>query len=242
MKFCSYCGKQLEDNETCTCRAGQQAAAGPQSMASGNSVFKDVLEHFVNCFKNPIEAAKEYYNKANVASTGILIGALTLAYLIATLFRMIYVANSFQNVWITKVVTGAVVVKTIFFPIIYMIVIFFAYMGISYLARLALKQKFDCLKTINMCGAVAVPLIIAQFIQLLNNVINVSALNAIFSSFIAVLGFVALYQGINAIKDEIDNKNKLIAYMAIMIGGNSIAHFLICLLMNTCITYVPLAF
>ncbi len=237
MKFCKFCGKQLADDEVCSCQEGK---------TSQTAIKESPITQIVNLVKGtldkPESAAKNFYYKGSIAATGILVGVLTLTFILATLFNMIHASVVYHKYLDGAFVSGEMVVKVIFFPIVYIIVMAIAYFGLTYLARLLFKQKFDYEMTINLCGATIVPLIAAQLVQMLDNVINVGALNAIFGAIVAFLGFVTLFQGIHCIKDEFDSSKKLIGYVGFMILGLCLANYLIRLLMNTSAIYVGLAF
>ena len=122
MKFCKFCGKQLADDEVCSCQEGK---------TSQTAIKESPITQIVNLVKGtldkPESAAKNFYYKGSIAATGILVGVLTLTFILATLFNMIHASVVYHKYLDGAFVSGEMVVKVIFFPIVYIIVMAIAY-------------------------------------------------------------------------------------------------------------------
>lgn len=123
MTFCTYCGKQLQDGEICTCQ--QNAAAGqpdtqnasvqeeapqpqadtyaqpqtePKNKADVGGGFKAVLELFKKTFKTPFEAAEDFYRKSDLVASIIAIAMVAGLYMIATMLNFVAVSSHYLRV------------------------------------------------------------------------------------------------------------------------------------------------
>ncbi len=68
--------------------------AQPNQAASGKSVdmggaFSKAIAHIKNTIKKPLTAAEEYYENGTIPSSAVLIGMITVAYVIATVLNLI---------------------------------------------------------------------------------------------------------------------------------------------------------
>lgn len=88
MAFCKYCGRKLEENEICNCRANTESTSETTNkniQADQNNVKTDVILEtikstcgkvisvFANIFKNPSSAVNEYVKKDDLMVSLILI-------------------------------------------------------------------------------------------------------------------------------------------------------------------------
>lgn len=88
MAFCKYCGRKLEENEVCNCRANAEntsANTSTNTQTKQNNVKTDVILEtikstggkiigiFANIFKNPSSAVNEYVKKDDIIVSLILI-------------------------------------------------------------------------------------------------------------------------------------------------------------------------
>ena len=118
MAFCTICGKQLADGEVCTCQQnnaqsvpqgnipqgmpyagaqqngysapyGASQQGGQSSSVDMGGAFKKAIDHIKNTIKKPITAAEEYYENGTIPSSAVLIGILTVAYVLATILNLV---------------------------------------------------------------------------------------------------------------------------------------------------------
>lgn len=246
MAFCKYCGKQIEEGQVCSCQQTAQpqaqptyaAPAQPQAPAAPSAagkMFKMIWEHTKGSFKNPFDAAKAYYQNGTFGTTGIIVGILALVYMIASVFRLIPMGHygDFEHVK----VDGAMVAKTIFFPLVYLIVMLLAVFVMGYVISMMNKKEFNLKKTFNLVGAVSIPIICALILQLFVNFIEVEALKLIFGIGITIFTFIALIQGLLVLKDEVTEGKSFLLQMIVGIIILSVFSILIGLLMRTSFTY-----
>ncbi len=77
MKFCKYCGAQLEDDQVCSCQQAAQPIAQPVAPAPAkNNVFTDTIGKVVEFVKSPLNAVKSAADKNMYGAAGILSGLL----------------------------------------------------------------------------------------------------------------------------------------------------------------------
>lgn len=125
MTFCTYCGKQLQDGEICTCQqnnAAQQTApqnsapqeaapqpqadayaqpqpqAEPKNKADVGGGFKAIIELFKKTIKTPFEAAEEFYRKSDFVASIIAIAMVAGLYMIATMLNFVAVCSHYLRV------------------------------------------------------------------------------------------------------------------------------------------------
>lgn len=80
-KFCSRCGKKLEDGQVCTC-------APVTKEVNVNNLFTKALEVFKGMFTKPVETMKSFTDDSNFVLAFILIGVNSLAMAFMSLIFM----------------------------------------------------------------------------------------------------------------------------------------------------------
>lgn len=176
--------------------APQQEA--PKSSVDMGGAFKKAIDHIKNTVKKPITAAEEYYENGTIPSSAVLIGILTIAYVFATVLNLIskifYALSSFKkqakglyrllgmsygeyldSIGYTRwdilndySINVGTIFQSIFFPIIYIVLMGATVFGLFYLIdAVVLKKKTDVNKIASLCGAVSVPLIGAMAVKIL---------------------------------------------------------------------------
>ena len=239
MSFCPFCGKELAEGETCTCR--QEAQPQQTSTYAGSvnmeSEMRGLGDFVKKTFTNPIEAAEEYFEKGTVATTAILWGTLLILSVIVSLLAKVWYVRDYIDY-----VSGSVFVKAIFFPIIYMVVMTLATVITAFVVDIVLKREFRLDKLISLCGAVMVPLIVGMLATWLRVYMPVSGLSLVFSMIITLSNFVALIQGLACLNKMIPDRKKLLLGIVISIVMLMLFRFLICLPLGSYTGFVPLTF
>lgn len=228
MSFCPLCGKELAEGEKCTCSNKTEAV-------NFETEFVDVWEHVKMSFTNPIGAAKKYFNKGNMISTAILLAVLLI---------MSVLASFLSYAWYGRYdfLKAGYVLKSIFFPVIYMVVMCIATVITAFVADIILKREFKLDKVVAICGAVAVPLMVSVLAGLVNIYINVSVFRFIFNTIATLARFVALIQGLACLDEMVDDKKKLFLALIVSVALLCLFSYLISLPLSGYTGFVHLTF
>ena len=284
MAFCTNCGRQLADGEVCTCQQNNAQSvpqgmpyAQPQQATPNKSVdmggaFSKAIDHIKNTIKKPITAAEEYYENGTIPSSAVLVGMITVLYVIATVLNLIskilYALTTakktakpyyklldmsygeyleFEDITRWDIlnaagIDGGTIVQSVFFPIIYIVLMGATVFGLMYLIdAVVLKRKTDLNKVASLCGAVSVPLLGSIAVKVISNFIHVKALNnMLFPIFIVCMSVLVAIQGFTILSKEIQDRKKLLLSLAIMVAGLVIVEFLIGLFLYKCTVFFAL--
>lgn len=107
MKFCPYCGKQLQDNEVCSCRTQTTApvqqpvqqspyAAATPAQPMGENKFVKALKELPNVLKSFLKDAKNTVNIAKANNDLMLAIVLSIVFFIA-----VFLSNCFTYLGLT---------------------------------------------------------------------------------------------------------------------------------------------
>ena len=230
------------------------------------------IDHIKNTVKKPITAAEEYYENGTIPSSAVLIGILTIAYVFATVLNLIskifYALSSFKkqakglyrllgmsygeyldSIGYTRwdilndySINVGTIFQSIFFPIIYIVLMGATVFGLFYLIdAVVLKKKTDVNKIASLCGAVSVPLIGAMAVKILYNFIRVGALRGFFFPiFIVFMSVLTAIQGFTILSKEIKDRKQLVISLAILVAGLVTVEYLIGLFLYKSTTFFTL--
>lgn len=250
--------------------APQQEA--PKSSVDMGGAFKKAIDHIKNTVKKPITAAEEYYENGTIPSSAVLIGILTIAYVFATVLNLIskifyalsYYKKSVKIYYkpngltygeyldLKKItrwdilndysINVGTIFQSIFFPIIYIVLMGATVFGLFYLIdAVVLKKKTDVNKIASLCGAVSVPLIGAIAVKILYNFIHVGALRGFFFPiFIVCMSVLTAIQGFTILSKEIKDRKQLVISLAILVAGLVTVEYLIGLFLYKSTTFFAL--
>lgn len=250
--------------------APQQEA--PKSSVDMGGAFKKAIDHIKNTVKKPITAAEEYYENGTIPSSAVLIGILTVAYVFATVLnlisKIIYTladakkslkgmyrllgmsyGEYLKSLGVTRwdilnnaSINVGTIFQSIFFPIIYIVLMGATVFGLFYLIdAVVLKKKTDVNKIASLCGAVSVPLIGAMAVRILYNFIHVSALRGFFFPiFIVCMSVLTAIQGFTILSKEIKDRKQLVLSLAILVAGLVTVEYLIGLFLYKSVTFFTL--
>lgn len=138
-------------------------------------------------------------------------------------------------------IKGGTIVQSIFFPIIYVVLMSAVIIGIVYLVNaLILKNKTDITKTLNLMASASVPLIGSCVFMVLRQVFHVGFLqSAFFPIAISVCGLITLLQVLVVLKKEITDRKQYVLSLIFAVAVLTIAHYVIWyLIMRHCTVYV----
>lgn len=222
--------------------------------------------------RNLSPAAEEYYENGTIPSSAVLIGILTIAYVFATVLNLIskifYALSSFKkqakglyrllgmsygeyldSIGYTRwdilndySINVGTIFQSIFFPIIYIVLMGATVFGLFYLIdAVVLKKKTDVNKIASLCGAVSVPLIGAIAVKILYNFIRVGALRGFFFPiFIVFMSVLTAIQGFTILSKEIKDRKQLVISLAILVVGLVTVEYLIGLFLYKSATFFTL--
>lgn len=227
--------------------APQQEA--PKSSVDMGGAFKKAIDHIKNTVKKPITAAEEYYENGTIPSSAVLIGILTIAYVFATVLNLIskifYALSSFKkqakglyrllgmsygeyldSIGYTRwdilndySINVGTIFQSIFFPIIYIVLMGATVFGLFYLIdAVVLKKKTDVNKIASLCGAVSVPLIGAMAVKILYNFIRVGALRGFFFPiFIVFMSVLTAIQDLRFLAKRLRTENSSLSHLQFLL-------------------------
>lgn len=123
-------------------------------------------------------------------------------------------------------------IQAIFFPLIYIVLMTAAAIGISLLIQnVIMKEKTDLNKAAALAGSVSLPVIGMLVISIVSHFIHVAALNdLIFPILIKCLGVLAIIQGSICLGHEIKDNKKLVISIAMFVAAFMIVNYLVNLL------------
>lgn len=255
-----------------TSYTGAPQQGTPKSSVDMGGAFKKAIDHIKNTVKKPITAAEEYYENGTIPSSAVLIGILTIAYVFATVLNLIskifYALSSFKkqakglyrlwgmtygeyldSIGYTRwdilndySINVGTIFQSIFFPIIYIVLMGATVFGLFYLIdAVVLKKKTDVNKIASLCGAVSVPLIGAMAVKILYNFIRVGALRGFFFPiFIVFMSVLTAIQGFTILSKEIKDRKQLVISLAILVAGLVTVEYLIGLFLYKSVTFFTL--
>lgn len=255
-----------------TSYTGAPQQGTPKSSVDMGGAFKKAIDHIKNTVKKPITAAEEYYENGTIPSSAVLVGILTIAYVFATVLNLIskifYALSSFKkqakglyrlwgmtygeyldSIGYTRwdilndySINVGTIFQSIFFPIIYIVLMGATVFGLFYLIdAVVLKKKTDVNKIASLCGAVSVPLIGAMAVKILYNFIRVGALRGFFFPiFIVFMSVLTAIQGFTILSKEIKDRKQLVISLAILVAGLVTVEYLIGLFLYKSVTFFTL--
>lgn len=201
MKFCTKCGRQLEDGEVCTCQQGQNteaaaadAAAQPQASKpiitkeQATEISKGMLSYAKDFFKNPVAASEAVvgeHSLVTVAGLVVVNAVLEVLYTIITL-----IVNTVKYKWSYGVGEW---LKSIFSDIIWWIAIPAAFAGLIWVSgKFIEKQEVNFKKALSVFAIPAIPLLAFTVFKLLRLVLTHSFFSVIFGFLNAGIGGIML--------------------------------------------------
>ena len=101
MRFCTKCGRQLNDGEVCTCQAQPQQSVPVQAQAKTASpdFIGDIMEFFKTVFKKPADAVCTYVNKGSLIASLIILAVCAIVKTFSNvLYKIIANVQYEQNV------------------------------------------------------------------------------------------------------------------------------------------------
>lgn len=198
MKFCTKCGRQLEDGEECTCQSektageGQAATAEAAAPASKPIITKEqaaeismgVLKYAKDFFKNPTAASEEVVGEHSLVTVGALVALNAVLQVLYTIIHLVVYTVKYKysyNVgdWL----------KAIFGDIVWWIAIPAALAGLIWVCgKFIEKQNINFKKALSVFAIPAIPLLAFTLFDLLKLVLSHSFFGVVFGLLEAGIG------------------------------------------------------
>lgn len=234
MKFCTKCGRPLQDGEVCNCQTenaqpqaenvqpqpAQEQTAGAQTASTAaqpaakpiitkeqaTEISKGMLAFAKDFVKNPVEASEAVVGEHSLATVAGLVVVNAAVELIYKIIRMIVVTAS------SKYVSYGIGdwLKTIFCTILWWIAIPAAFAGLIWVCgKFIQKQEVNFKKALSVFAIPALPLLVFTVVKLLQLVLTHSFFGVIFNVITTAIGGMMLYlTGVGIVKVlPRDNKN-----------------------------------
>lgn len=219
MKYCTKCGKPLEDGEVCSCQTqnaadaqtnaaqpadGQQAAAQTASTAQATAaqpakpiitkeqateISKGMLAFAKDFMKNPVEASEAVVGEHSLVTVAGLVVVNAALELIYKIVHMIVRTAKYGSSY-----NIADWLKTIFCTVIWWVAIPAALAGLIWVCgKFIEKQDVSFKKALSVFAIPAIPLLVFTVVDILSLVLTHSFFYVIFTFITSAIGGMMLY-------------------------------------------------
>lgn len=159
MKFCKYCGKELKENEVCSCQSEKV------STTEGNLIQK-LWNVVVNLVKKPATTVENYIKESNDAMSYIFIGLATIS------FALIFVLGIQKAIDTMGMFSSYIKVDyfKVFVAFAAMILsLLFGMILVSWLVmqKIYKYEKYDYKKSLSLVGVSSIPMTILNLVAVL---------------------------------------------------------------------------
>ncbi len=196
MKFCNNCGKQLQDDEVCTCQAqNTEAAASAAQPAAKPIITKEqateislgLLKYAQDFVKDPLGAVDEVVDNGTVVTAGGLAVVNAALSIIVLLIRQLMSLIRGYGFSFNTVLTGALQ------NVVWWILLPAGFAGaIWVVTKYILKNDIDIKKCLNVFAVPATLIAVRYVISVLRIILNHSFFLTIFN-FVGVMVTVVMY-------------------------------------------------
>lgn len=236
MSFCTKCGRQLGENEVCTCGQSQDTAntaeaATATSTASkpiitkeqATAISKGLLEYVKAFFKDPVMAAEEATTN-NIITAGGLVAVNAVVGIVLHIIRYIVYSAKYSY----KYDFGDYM-KAIFGTVAWWVAIAVAFAGLIVLAaKLFENEKVDFMGALCTFSVPAVPMLAIQLINFLNIILSHSFFGLVFGIINAGLGVIMIYLSGIVIAKLVGKSSKFIYTLALIAAGLFATNWIVC--------------
>lgn len=201
-KFCTNCGKKLEDGKVCDCQKSGGNNIEPQKL----------LEVCKDMFVKPIDTIKNFTKKENFSLSLILVGVLSI---VAGLLAMAILKNSYSLI-MTSMIGGSYsygglsleipYAKTFFTVLITVFILSFVYTGVLYLVNKSIfKRECEFKEVYSLYGVTSIIVSATTFLATILMFVNVY-LGLIVFALGSILNSVYSYHGLKFLGNQDENK------------------------------------
>ena len=227
---------------------------------NGKCPFSPIFDNARDIIDNPLDAGKNYYKKADLKTMIISLSTLAGLYVLTSLFNLLgtvwhvlavnkravkpllaisgmkygdylkMTGTSRGDILRASGITGGTWVQSIFFPIIYMVLMGAAIVGLVFLINslIVKKQKIEIINIGKFCAAVSLPIGVSLAARFLNGFVHVAWLNGTLFAALYIAGLVvALLEALEIIKELVQDKKQFVLVFLAMVVGIIIADYLI---------------
>lgn len=243
--------------------AGNAGSATSANQTASGNVFAPIIDLVKGIVKNPFKASEEFYEKASIVTSGIMVGALALVYMLSVVLPMLRAMIAYNiNLASTGLTAGEIfkklvdsyaynpfsVISGVLYPILYVALMGGVVIGTAFLVNaVILKGKVELRKVFALCGATILPIAACSVLRILIRAIYlipapVNGLSVPFHIISAACGLLTLLLGLNILNKEIADRKKLVLTLMITVATLTLGSWLICMFMNKSYWFVTLPF
>lgn len=240
--------------------AAPKKAKTKMPKSDGKCPFAPIIENAKDTIDNPLDAGNNYYKKATMKTVITSLVTMASLYVLTSLFNLLgsvwhtlaiykrsvkpYLAlagikygDYLKSIGMSRGkilrlsgITGGTWVQAIFFPIVYMILVGVALVGIAFLVNKLIlkKEKFEILNVAKFAAALSLPISVSLVARFLIGFVHVAWING---TVLAVLYFagllLALLQAFEIIREHIQDKKKYVIVIGILVLGMMVADYLV---------------
>lgn len=218
-KYCSKCGKLLENNEKCTCQKKPKKERNIERKIELKKYFDEFVEIYKTIFTKPIDTIKNYTNKPNmiVSIVQMVIFILVFGFYVLSISKSIYVLYGvitkeyFTAIYNANVNSLTISTQIPYFnifliAILFIIILSFLTVVAIYLINsLIFKSKANIKRVFCLYSINTVLPTIALVVCLIIGFISLK-LSLIILLFAIILSNIYLFSGIKFISTKDDNK------------------------------------
>ncbi len=187
-KFCTKCGKELNEDETCSCMTDAKEEIISVNKEAMKSYGKKFVDTIIGMFKNPKTTIEQEVEAKDTTSNVIMLLAIAITFglyvigMCQTAFSSLGSVSNIIDIPYFKIFLYGV--------IIYFILSFVPILAAFILARIIGNQKFDFRKSISLYSTSMTPMIISNLIMAVLYYLNILTLiGAIIGIIIGILCF-----------------------------------------------------
>ena len=246
-------GAYTAPTETAYTQEASYAAPQYAKANDGNGIVGTVTGCIKETVSEPISAAKNFYQTATVKKSIIMVSLMAIVYVVTSFLSLIaeriYAVSQLKKsagfswalldsaskktykkmLYAETGLGGSAFPKSIFFPILYMVLMGAVMVGVAYLINaLFIKGKVQLTNLLKVAGAVSVPFTAYLLLRFVNTWIHVGAINRIvFGLAMTLICLLAMFQVFAIIKDYVADTKKFLVIVAVAVACVIIGHYIV---------------
>lgn len=229
-KFCTNCGKELGEKETCDCATTTSKSVDTEAL---KSMGKEFLDTNVKMYKKPETTLEEEVSKNSFKKTLIILGVIAVSYglylmgffkaLVGMIFELVMffaqlsgeAVGAYSAIDFTKVIDLPYFKIFIYGTLIYYAISFLPVLASLAVAKLNKKNDFSFHKSTSLYVTSMIPTVIANVILAVIFMLNVSFLTTIGLIGVALINLTCLVNYIIGFLKEAEIKKDKKAYSVV---------------------------
>ena len=212
MKFCNNCGKQLQDDEVCTCQSQNTEAAASEAQAAAKPIITKeqateislgLLKYAQDFVKNPLGAVDEVVENGTIVTAGgMAVVNAALAVIVAVVRQLMNLIRGYGFSFNTLLTTSVQ-------QIIWWVLLPLGMAGsIWVVTKYILKNDIDFKKALNVFSVTAMPLAVSYVLSVLRIILNHSFFLTIFNFVSVIITTVMYFLTVKALMKLWNNKDE----------------------------------